>query len=157
MSIQDLGSLGEFFGSIAVVITLIYLAVQVRQNTGALQATARESASQGSQRLILARIEDVGLASAFVKAQSGGELDAVETYRLEQYAWASMRMLEVIFKHYEQGLFDQEDWNGYREVIRYWMGHEYFLRAWGTSKAFFRPSFVREVEGIVGEGIVGGA
>jgi len=31
MSLQDLGSLGEFIGGIAVLVTLIYLAVQLRQ------------------------------------------------------------------------------------------------------------------------------
>ena len=37
MSIQDLGSIGEFVSSIAVLITLIYLAIQIRQNTRQLQ------------------------------------------------------------------------------------------------------------------------
>jgi len=31
LSIQDLGSVGEFVSSIAVILTLIYLAVQTRQ------------------------------------------------------------------------------------------------------------------------------
>lgn len=38
MTLQDLGGLGEFIGVVAVVVSLIYLAVQVRQNTGALNA-----------------------------------------------------------------------------------------------------------------------
>ena len=33
MTIFELGALGEFVGAIAVVGTLIYLAVQIRQNT----------------------------------------------------------------------------------------------------------------------------
>lgn len=32
-TIQDLGAVGEFVGAIGVVITLIYLAYQIRQNT----------------------------------------------------------------------------------------------------------------------------
>ncbi len=31
LTIQDLGALGEFFGSIAVLATLVYLALQTRQ------------------------------------------------------------------------------------------------------------------------------
>ncbi len=31
MTLQDLGGLGEFIGAVAVVVSLIYLAVQVRQ------------------------------------------------------------------------------------------------------------------------------
>ncbi len=36
MTLQDLGGLGDFIGAVAIVISLIYLAVPVRQNTGAL-------------------------------------------------------------------------------------------------------------------------
>ena len=33
MTIAELGAIGEFVGSIAVLVTLLYLAVQIRQNT----------------------------------------------------------------------------------------------------------------------------
>ena len=33
MSPDDLGNIGEFVGSMGVVISLVYLAVQIRQNT----------------------------------------------------------------------------------------------------------------------------
>jgi hypothetical protein len=35
---QLLGNYGEFVGAIAVVITLAYLAIQIRQNTGVTPA-----------------------------------------------------------------------------------------------------------------------
>jgi len=35
MTISELGSLGEFFASIAVLVTLIFLVRQMRQNTNA--------------------------------------------------------------------------------------------------------------------------
>ena len=38
MTIAELGAIGEFVGSIVVLITLIYLAIQVRQNTRHVQA-----------------------------------------------------------------------------------------------------------------------
>jgi hypothetical protein len=40
MTITELGALGEFIGSIAVIATLIYLAVQIRQNTSGMKANA---------------------------------------------------------------------------------------------------------------------
>ena len=36
MTIQDLGSIGELVGAVATVATLIYLAVQIRQNSKVL-------------------------------------------------------------------------------------------------------------------------
>jgi len=38
--LDALGNLGDFIGGIAVVVTLLYLAVQVRQNTTALQTAS---------------------------------------------------------------------------------------------------------------------
>ena len=37
---QLLGNYGEFVGAIAIVITLIYLAVQLKQNTATVKANA---------------------------------------------------------------------------------------------------------------------
>ncbi len=38
LTIQDLGALGELLGSVAVLATLIYLALQTRQNTMGIAA-----------------------------------------------------------------------------------------------------------------------
>jgi hypothetical protein len=39
---ETLGNLGDFIGGIAVVVTLVYLAIQVRQNTIALRTASRQ-------------------------------------------------------------------------------------------------------------------
>ena len=41
MSIAELGSLGEFIGSIAVLVTLVYLVLQIRQNTLSIRSQSR--------------------------------------------------------------------------------------------------------------------
>lgn len=38
--LEALGNLGDFIGGIAVVVTLVYLAIQVRQNTSALRTAS---------------------------------------------------------------------------------------------------------------------
>ena len=53
MTIQDLGALGEFFGSIAVLATLVYLALQTRQNTMAIAAQLDATRIATSQNLQL--------------------------------------------------------------------------------------------------------
>ncbi len=54
LTIQDLGALGEFFGSIAVLVTLIYLAFQTRQNTMAIGAQLDAALISATQNLGLA-------------------------------------------------------------------------------------------------------
>ena len=42
MSLQDLGSIGEFLGALAVLVSLAYLALQIRHNTQALRASIQQ-------------------------------------------------------------------------------------------------------------------
>ncbi len=49
MSIMELGALGEFVGAIAVVATLVYLAIQIRQNTRAMEESKRLALAQTYQ------------------------------------------------------------------------------------------------------------
>ena len=46
MTLTDLANISDAVGGIAVVITLIYLAIQIRQNTRMMRASAHHSANQ---------------------------------------------------------------------------------------------------------------
>jgi len=43
MTLEDLGNLSEFIGALAVVISLVYLAIQIRQNTAQMRESSRVS------------------------------------------------------------------------------------------------------------------
>ena len=47
MTISEFGSLGEFLGSIAVLITLVYLAIQLRQSARSARAESINTALSG--------------------------------------------------------------------------------------------------------------
>ena len=38
LSIQDFGAIGELTAAIGVIVSLVYLAIQIRQNTNAIKA-----------------------------------------------------------------------------------------------------------------------
>ena len=46
---QLLGNFGEFFGAIAVVVTLGYLAAQIRQNTRSMDANRKAVVAQSAR------------------------------------------------------------------------------------------------------------
>ncbi len=55
MDLTQLANLGEFIGGVAVLVTLIYLALQVRQGTQAAEATVTR---YSNRRLAWARSFD---------------------------------------------------------------------------------------------------
>ncbi len=44
MTLEDLGNIGEFVGAVGVVVTLVYLAVQIRRNTISVRASTFQEA-----------------------------------------------------------------------------------------------------------------
>ena len=67
MSIQDLGSVGELVGAVAVVLSLLYLATQIRQNTQATRASSYEDVAQGVRAFMALIAQDEGLAQIYLR------------------------------------------------------------------------------------------
>src|SRR6267143_924826 len=71
MNLTDLANLGQIIGAIGVMITLVYLAIQIRGNTKVASAQARHSISEFVLRISIFRAEH---ADRFAKLESGAEL-----------------------------------------------------------------------------------
>ena len=70
MSIQDLGSIGELIAAIAIVITLAYLAVQIRQSAKATRQAAFHSAVESGLALRLELIREPEIVALYLKGLS---------------------------------------------------------------------------------------
>jgi len=67
VTIQDWGSIGELIAAVATVVTLIYLALQIRANTTALRMEARRAESQSGDVYMSAIIGSPEVARLFNK------------------------------------------------------------------------------------------
>ncbi len=115
MSIMELGALGEFVGAFAVVATLIYLALQIRQNSAMLEQNhefSRASILQGSNvmystfRGLVAG--DAGLARIYSRALSEEALEDDEAIRFEAYLEMYFAWVETLLNHLPTGLLFAE-------------------------------------------------
>ena len=66
MTIQDWGAIGEIVGGIAVLITLIYLVVQIKQSTKATHRNMYSSSSADVSRFWLELARDMQLYEDFI-------------------------------------------------------------------------------------------
>ena len=67
MDWSAVGAIGEVFGAVAVVLSLIYVAAQVRQNTSALRSSATAGAIASIRDWNRDLIADPALARIFRK------------------------------------------------------------------------------------------
>jgi hypothetical protein len=73
VTIQDWGALGELIGAAAVVVTLIYLATQVRYARLAASDVSRQARAQGVLEMQLMTINNREFREAWRKAARGSE------------------------------------------------------------------------------------
>jgi hypothetical protein len=89
MSLADLGAIGEFISSIAVVITLIYLAIQIRENTESVKETnsiIHTDRMIGHSRAIAS---DPQLADIFRRGSADrSSLKDAERWQFGTYMWS---------------------------------------------------------------------
>ena len=63
MDLSQLANLGEFIGGLAVLVTLVYLAFQVRQGTKAERADANRSWTREWNRAFLGPLQEPEFAN----------------------------------------------------------------------------------------------
>jgi hypothetical protein len=88
MSLQDVGSIGELVAAVATVITLVYLSIQVRHNSQALdrsndfaQASSIHDITLLFNELNWRLASDGGLADIYTRALAGETLSPPEATR----------------------------------------------------------------------------
>jgi len=83
MSIQDLGALGEMVAAIATIATLIYLAIQIRQNNRNLQESTSASVNQGWASINSRLSGNEQLPEIFIRGRE--DLEALNPVELERF------------------------------------------------------------------------
>ena len=120
MTLDDLGNLGEVVGTLGVVATLVYLALQIRQNTRSVRASTFHEAIRDIADAIDQLGHDADLTRVFYTGLADFEaLPRLEQQRFASYMTAVLRRYENVLYQAEQGHLDPEVWHGIREHLRY--------------------------------------
>jgi hypothetical protein len=154
MSLEDLGNIGEFVAAVAVVVSLIYLAVQIRQNTAQLVQNAEEFRMSFRQQEY-GRIIDFN--SVVIASRDVGDLldrgrtdfdslDGADRQRWNAY-------LHSLFRHYEGGY--QFMVGGVQEkrvlALHYYLKAPSTRKFWRSVRETYEKSFREHVDSLVAE------
>ena len=109
MNWEAIGAIGEIVGAIAVLVTLIFLILQIQQNTIALQQqTSRESTSSLQQ--ISATMMNPDVAAAISPAEAEAELTIPQTVQLEHHMMSYLLVLQQDFLDWRKGIHPNVIW-----------------------------------------------
>ena len=118
MTIQDLGSLGELIAALATVLTLGYLALQLRQNTKALRSQTFQQSSMDMSLTANTISSNKELASILIKSnESIDTLDPIERLMFHFWMLVAIRRFEAIYVQAEYGSIDSIRIEGFERSI----------------------------------------
>jgi hypothetical protein len=153
MDINTLAAWGEFLGGIAVVVSLIYLAGQIRQNSR------------------LMRVSTAAVASSSIASLTGSLADAPELARIYREGWADRAALSVgdryrfdaimmqrlsgamtMYHLWREGAFLPALWEYHRRGLRVSLSQPGTQEWWSEWGGTFDDDFRNLVDGLIHEG-----
>jgi hypothetical protein len=145
---QLLGNYGEFFGAIAVVATLVYLAIQIRQNTKVARSATRQAIAEMTINLNSDLVSDQTLGQSFLKDLGNQPVEAGERLRLLGRSYRLMRNWENIHYQHLTGMLSEDEWRGFRLNLKACLQWNIVKEYWQNESQFFSETFRTEVSEI---------
>ena len=147
VDLDQLANIGEFLGGIAVIVSLVYLAAQIRQNTNSLRASTFQAATDsvtefttlGTDESELSRIYSSGLFGT----EALSEHDRIQFYFLFV---TIVRRLESAFFQREAGIIDEHQWAGFEQLASVLLKSPGGREQWERTRQSFTPPFREFVE-----------
>ena len=148
MNWDAIGAIGEVVGAIAVFISLIYLATQVRTQNRESRLTAVHEI-QVAFRESYQAFTVGNLAEVFQKGEEDwSSLTLAETIRLLGGLLPMLRLWEEAFIQHEQGRLEARIWEGIDGQFSSYLSYKVVAKAWDLRGLYFDRKFQDHVNGL---------
>jgi len=147
MDLEPLKLFIEILSSLALIISIIYLAKQVKQGTKSLQTSMRDSSFHSLLEWNYHIFSDSELAWIFQKgAKDFNSLDEIQKPRMIHMIYSFIKVFENIYLHHLDKSVESNVWeNNYKVFALYFMkpGLQFY---WKERREIFDPRFISYVE-----------
>ena len=151
MSLSDLASLGSFVSGVAVLVSLVYLSLQIRQNTKHSRALIQQGRA--------ARIADTAMRVAELRADDGlnkcfdgaPDISSKDLGRFLNICRAVFVSAEDSFLQKQQGLLDDLAFESFQTSVRAGMNAPGMGAGWLITRDLYEPQFRKYIDDNLGD------
>ena len=150
MSLQDLGAIGEVVGAVAVVVSLIYVAHQIRENSRHVRASMYYATNDAFYRWFAVLAGHPDLSELWLRAARGETLEPDEQMRLGSVAAMLFLAYENNYEQLKLGAIERDTLSLARSDITRLLSQP-ALQLWWQRRApsTLTPEFRRAVEAML--------
>lgn len=120
MNWEALGAIGEIIGAMAVVATLAYLIIQIRQNTRGIHSAAVQANTLAFNEITRMLASNPHLAEIFDRGSD--DPDALNEEEKHSFLWlvsSVMNLYQNLFDQYRQGTLPENVWQKHSAEIKF--------------------------------------
>lgn len=112
LKLSEMAHLAEIIGGIGIVASLIFVGMQVRENTLLIGVNSDQTVDTQNLALNVAVAESADLADILVRGEADREsLSDVEKKRFDNYSFSRFGSYENVVGIFERGLMTQSDFD----------------------------------------------
>jgi hypothetical protein len=149
----DLGQAVTILANIGVIAGIVFLVIEIRQNTTATQLMASESHMTGiigQNDLIVANPQ---LAEVLSRAIAGEDLSPAENIQVTNLMGSRLLAWQNTYLQYSRDAIPQDVMDGFDQMMLDWMdGFALFIEYWESRTQRFSPEFVAHVRSVLSNG-----
>ena len=145
MNWDALGAVGELVGAAAVVLTLGYLAVQIRQSS-------KSSRQQSYHDLVTRRsdffnkmVESNDVTAIFLAGVRGDSMNEIEAQRFTSSMLNYVSHFQDVYLQRKSGLIEESVWLAERQFLAAAVALPGFAAWWQAATQYYLPEFIVEV------------
>jgi hypothetical protein len=147
---EALGAVANLLAAVGVIATLLYLSIQIRQNTKAVRSSSIQNLVQSFSTTAQAAVENEYVIPLLLKANAGTDaLSEEERARLHFWFVMTFRRFEGVYFQRDLGVVDAEVIDGFERSHIAILASKSAQAWWANSKGIFNSGFVSYLEGLL--------
>jgi hypothetical protein len=125
LTLTEWAAAGEIIGTVAVVISLLFVGYSINRNTDATQASSENILFERHTDLANQFMLDPTLAALMVKRRNGdADLTDVEVIRWEKYELNMLDIWALAHNRYQRGLLSEDQWETWDRYFTHMFSNE---------------------------------
>ncbi len=152
MTLEQFAWLGNILGGLGVIATVIYMSIEIRNNTSAVRASAFQQVVNSFASISFDIAKDKDLTDLFLRG--GRNLAALSEVEQTQYNFmllSFLRRAENVYFQSEVRTLHDRHWSGIRASIEWVMASPGARASWSEIKTRFNPQFSTFIDGLNAE------
>lgn len=145
--LSDWANVAEIGAAVGVIISLIFVGLQLQSNTDATEAATREAINQKDMEFLSLRIDSSVLARAYAKLENGEELSLLEKSQLGHQEYVNFISFEHSLYQYRKGVLEPKEWLPHWNIVQSQIEDFLYTRTmWESKRNTFTPEFQELVD-----------